>query len=282
MFFILSKTIGFLAYPSNALALLALIGLALVATRFRRAGLWLMGISAVLLALAGWSPLGNVVIYPLEQRFPPWDASRGPPDGVIVLGGAVSPEVSADRNEPQLNEAAERLAAMVTLARQYPNARLVYSGGSGNLIYNAAMEADYALDLIERLGVPRERVQIERRSRNTAENAAFSKAMVQPKPGERWLLVTSAAHMPRAVGVFRKAGFPVEAFPVDWRTRGSSDLTAPFDRVSRGLPRLDTATREWIGLVVYWLAGRTSELFPAPPPPATVSPGAAAPADRRP
>jgi uncharacterized SAM-binding protein YcdF (DUF218 family) len=264
MFFILSKTVGFLAYPSNALVLLALLGLVLAATRFRRTGVWLMGVSAVLLALAGWSPLGNIIIYPLEQRFPPWDASRGPPDGIVVLGGAVSPEVSADRNEPQLNEAAERLAAMVMLARQYPNARLVYSGGSSNLIYNAALEADYALDLIERLGVPRERVQIERRSRNTAENAAFSKALVQPKPGERWLLVTSAAHMPRAVGVFRKARFPVEAFPVDWRTSGPADLTAPFDRVSRGLPRVDTATREWVGLLAYWLAGKTTALFPGP------------------
>lgn len=282
MFFILSKTVGFLAYPSNALALLALLGLGLFATRFRRAGVWLIGTSVVLLAIAGWSPLGNVLILPLEQRFPPWDASLGPPDGIIVLGGAVSPEVSADRNEPQLNEAAERLAAMVTLARQYPDARLVYSGGSGNLVYNEAMEADYALDLMVRLGVPRDRVQIERRSRNTAENASLTKALVQPKPGERWLLVTSAAHMPRAVGIFRAAGFPVEAFPVDWRTRGAGDLVRPFDRVSRGLPRVDTAAREWVGLVAYWLVGETSELFPGPEAPASVNRGSEGPGDRRP
>jgi len=282
MFFILSKTVGFLTYPSNALVLLALIGLGLAATRLRRTGLWLVGISAVALAIGGWSPLGNVLILPLEQRFPPWDASRGPPDGVIVLGGAVSPDVSADRDEPQLNEAAERIAAMVALARRYPDARLVYSGGSGNLVYSAAMEADYALDLLERLGIARTRVLIERRSRNTEENATLSKALVQPKPGERWLLVTSAAHMPRAVGVFRKTEFPVEAYPVDWRTRGPADLAAPFDRVSRGLQRLDTATREWVGLVAYRLAGKTSELFPGPEAAPPVSRGAAGPADRRP
>ena len=264
MFFFLSKTAGFLAMPSNVVALLALLGLGLVATRFRRAGVWLMGIAAVLLAIGGWSPLGNALMFPLEQRFPPWEAARGVPDGIIVLGGAVSPGVSAGRGEPQLNEAAERVTAMVALARQYPDARLVYTGGSGGLIDNTAMEADHALALIERLGIPRARVIIERRSRNTAENASFTKALVQPKPGERWLLVTSAMHMPRSIGIFRKAGFAVEAYPVDWRTRGAAELAVPFDQVGRGLPRLDTAMHEWVGLIVYWLAGKTSELFPGP------------------
>ncbi|MPZ54885.1 MAG: YdcF family protein [Rhizobiales bacterium] len=282
MFFLLSKTIGFLTQPSNCLILLGLLGLVLAATRFRRAGVRLMGIAIALLAIGGWSPLANMLILPLEERFPPWDASRGPPDGIIVLGGAVSPEVSARREEPQLNEAAERVAAMVSLARQYPNARLVYSGGSGGLVFNEAMEADYALDLLERLGVPRGRVQIERRSRNTGENAAFTKALVQPKPGERWLLVTSAAHMPRSVGIFRRAEFAVEAYPVDWRTRGAGDVAVPFYALSGGLARLDTALHEWVGLVAYRLAGRTAELFPGPEVTAPVSRDAAARGGRRP
>jgi uncharacterized SAM-binding protein YcdF (DUF218 family) len=282
MFFVLSKTLGFLAYPSNVLMLAALLGLVLTVTRFRRAGLWLMGLSAVLLAIAGWSPLGNIAIYPLEQRFPAWDASRGPPDGIIVLGGAVSPEPSAGRRETQLNEAAERLTAMAVLARQYPHARLVYSGGSSGLIRNDALEADHAGVLLGRLGVARERIMIERGSRNTAENAAFTKALVQPKPGERWLLVTSAAHMPRSVGIFRKQGFAVEAFPVDWRTAGAADMVIPFHGLSGGLARFDTAMHEWIGLVVYWLSGKTSELFPGPETPAPLTRDAAGRRDRRP
>ena len=282
MFFILSKTVGFLAYPSNAFVLLGLLGLVLLATRLRRAGMWLMAASLVLLAIGGWSPLGNILIAPLEQRFPPWDASRGPPDGIIVLGGAISPEVSAARNEPQLNEAAERVLAFATLARRYPNSRLVYTGGSGALVNNEAKEADHAAALLERLGIPSARVEIERRSRNTAENAAFTKALVQPKPGERWLLITSAAHMPRSIGIFRKVGFPVEAYPVDWRTDGDDSDMAPFDSISSGLPRLDVAAREWVGLIVYWLAGKTSALFPGPEPAAPVIRGAAGPGDRRP
>ena len=105
-------------------------------------------------------------------------------------------------------------------------------------------EAKFALPLLESLGVARDRITLEDHSRNTVENAVYSKAIVQPKPGERWLLVTSAYHMPRAIGVFRKAGFPVEPYPVDWRTRGVEGALHPFATVSDGLRRTDTAVHE--------------------------------------
>ena len=149
-------------------------------------------------------------------------------------------------------------------ARRYPDARIVFSGGSGALIYDEGAEAPLALRLLESLGIPRTRITLEDRSRNTVENAVLSKAIAQPKPGERWLLVTSAHDLPRAVGVFRKAGFPVEAYPVDWRTRGAEDALRPFASVGDGLRRSDTAVREWVGLAVYWLTGQSSSLFPGP------------------
>jgi uncharacterized SAM-binding protein YcdF (DUF218 family) len=129
MFFILSKTLGFFALPSNLVATLAALGVVLMFTRFRRAGRMLATLGVVLLLLAGLSPLGNILIYPLEQRFPPWDAARGAPAGIVVLGGAISPDVSAAHGTPALTEAAERLTAVAELARQYPAARIVYSGG---------------------------------------------------------------------------------------------------------------------------------------------------------
>ena len=85
------------------------------------------------------------------------------------------------------------------------------------------------------LGIPAERIELEDRSRNTVENAVFTRALVNPKPNERWLLVTSAAHMPRAIGTFRQAGFPIEAYPVDWRTSGMVDLVIPFSNLGHGL-----------------------------------------------
>ncbi len=264
MFFILSKVLGFFATPSNGIMVAGLCGALLLSTRFARTGRWLATASLVMLAIVGLSPLGNALIIPLEERFPPWDASGGAPDGIVVLGGAVSPDVAAARNQQALNEAAERMTAVVELARRYPAARIIFSGGDGSFGYEGGNEADSALRLFERLGLPGGRVIAEDKSRNTVENAVFSKRLAMPKPGERWLLVTSAYHMPRAVGVFRRAGFPVEAYPVDWRTRGRQDMTRPFSSVVDGLKRTDTAVHEWVGLAVYWLTGKSSELFPGP------------------
>jgi len=264
MFFILSKTLGFFALPSNLMATIAALGAVLMFTRFRRAGRFLATLGIALLLLAGLSPLGNVLILPLEQRFPPWDAARGAPAGIVVLGGAISPDVSVVRGTPALTDAAERLTAVAELARKYPAARIVFSGGNARLLYAEGSEAEFALRLFESFGIARERLVAEDKSRNTEQNALFSKQLADPKPGERWLLVTSAYHMPRAIGIFRRAGFAVEAYPVDWRTRGRIDLVMPFDTLSGGLRRTDTAVREWVGLLAYWMTDQSSALFPAP------------------
>jgi uncharacterized SAM-binding protein YcdF (DUF218 family) len=265
MCFELSKIFGFFTVPSNLLFLIAAAGIVLMFTRFARCGRRLALTGIVLLALAGFSPLGNALMLPLEQRFPPWDGSRGAPDGIVVLGGAIGPAMSDARGEASLNESAERMTVVAELARRYPNARIVFSGGDGSLLGNSSAEAKYALPLFESFGISRQRVELEAKSRNTAENATFSKALAQPKPGERWVLVTSAHHMPRSVGCFRRAGFAVEAYPVDWRTRGATDLLAPFGGLAAGLARTDVAMREWVGLLAYWFSGRTSELIPGPP-----------------
>jgi len=264
MFFILSKVLGFFALPSNLAITLGLLGVLLLATRWTRIGRFLTVASLIALAVIGLSPLGNALIIPLEQRFPPWDDTRGPPDGIVVLGGAITPDVSAVRGEVALNEAAERVTAAVALARRYPDARIVYSGGTGALIFREGSEAAAAVRIFESLGMAHARITIEEQSRDTMENAAFSLLVAKPQPGERWLLVTSGYHMPRAMGVFRQAGFPVEAYPVDWRTRGPQDALRPFSALGSGLERVDTAVREWVGLLVYWLTGRSSALFPGP------------------
>jgi uncharacterized SAM-binding protein YcdF (DUF218 family) len=266
MFFVLSKVLGFFAIPSNLIVSIGLLGVLLLATRFKRTGRGLIVASLVVLAILGLSPVGNALIIPLEQRFPAWDPARGGPDGIIVLGGMITPDVSAARNEVALNEAAERLTVAVELARRYPNARVLFSGGSSALLFSEGNEAEFAGRLLQSFGIAPGRILLEPRARNTVENAAYSKAMAQPKPGERWLLVTSASHMPRSIGVFRQAGFAVEAVPVDWRTRGSEDVLRPFATMGDGLRRTDTAVREWVGLAVYWLTGKSSELFPRPAP----------------
>jgi len=264
MFFILSKVLGFFALPSNLLITIGLVGLVLLLTRSRRLASWLVVTSLVLLVLFGLSPLGNALMLPLEERFPPWDASHGAPDGVIVLGGVIAEDVSAARGAVALNESAERVTVAAELARRYPKLRIIFSGGTNALLFDKGAEAGFAVRQLEDLGVARERIVAEEQSRNTVENAVFSRLIANPQPGQRWLLLTSAFHMPRAIAVFRAAGFPVEAYPVDWRTTGPMDLVRPYPSVSEGLRRTDVAVREWIGLLLYRLTGKTAELFPGP------------------
>ena len=264
MFFVLSKTIGFALLPTNFLIGLGFIGAVLLLTRWAWLGRKLVMVATVLLVICGLSPLGYMLLYPLESRFPSWDPARGAPDGIIVLGGSVDTDLSAAHRTPVVAYAADRMLAPADLARRYPNARIVFTGGTSNLVATEAREADYSAPILENLGIPKERIILERDSRNTWENAIFTKQMVAPKPGERWLLVTSAFHMPRSMGIFRKAGFDVEAYPVDWRMGGRDELFA-FTRNGReGLEKTEVAMREWIGLVAYRVMGRTGELLPGP------------------
>jgi uncharacterized SAM-binding protein YcdF (DUF218 family) len=264
VFFVFSKTIGHLVMPSNLLMAIGLIGIVLLFSRFRRLASWLIVTSLVLIAVVGYSPLGRILLLPLEDRFPPWDATRGAPDGIVVLGGAILPDVSAARGFVTLSGSAERVTAAAELAHRYPNARIIFTGGNGSLDPTVPPEAPFAVKEFEALGVTHDRVTAEEQSRNTIENAVFSRLLANPKPGQRWLLVTSAFHMPRAIAAFRAAGFPVEAYPVNWHTRGRQDAAELFGSFAEGLGMTDYAAHEWIGLALYRLTGRTSELFPAP------------------
>jgi uncharacterized SAM-binding protein YcdF (DUF218 family) len=266
LFFFLSKTVGIMLLPTNFLIGLGLVGVLLMATRFVFVGRRLLIAAIVLFAICGFSPLGNWVLYSLESRFPPWDETKGAPDGIVVLGGSIDPVLSAAHGGAVVKSSGDRIIAAAALAHRYPNARIVFSGGSGNLIDDDAREADYAASLFESLGISKQRLTLERQSRNTHENAEFSKALAAPKSGERWLLVTSAFHMPRSVGLFRKAGFAVEPYPVDWRVAGRADLTSFQVLPAQGMANIDTGVREWVGLVAYRIAGKTSELFPGPLP----------------
>jgi uncharacterized SAM-binding protein YcdF (DUF218 family) len=265
LFFLLSKTLGIMLLPTNFLIGISLVGAILLATRSAPLGRKLMIASVALLAICGFSPLGNLVLYPLESRFPPWDPAGGAPDGIVVLGGSIDPDLSAAHGVTVFSGSVDRIIAAAALAHRYPKARIVFSGGNANLVSNdAAKEADYAIAVFESLGIAKQRLIIERRSRNTQENAEFSKAIAAPKSGERWLLVTSAFHMPRAVGLFRKAGFVVEPYPVDWRTGGPTDLLAFSNLAVDGLERTDLGMREWMGLMAYWATGKIDDLLPGP------------------
>jgi len=265
VFYYVSKVAWFFATPSNLLISLVLLGLVLAL--FKRLRTFGIGVSLVftLATLAlGLLPIASYVLLPLEERFPTFRDDGKPVEGIILLGGSVEASDSVSRGSIVANESAERVLDTIGLAHRYPAARILISGGGGTVFGDGTAEAPVIADYFKSIGIDPARLLIENRSRTTSENATYSRELAKPREGERWLLVTSAWHMPRAVGVFEKAGFPVTPYPVDFRTAGGSRTHRPFAFVSEGLRRLDIATKEWAGLIGYYATGRTQRLFPGP------------------
>ena len=210
MFYPLSKILTTLLQPSSIVFILLTLGVVLQfwarwAHWGRRAGL--AGIALML--ILGFAPVGNALILPLEQRFSgvPEPGPGDRVDGIVVLGGFEDGWVSASRSGLAVNESAERLTETVRLAVRFPEAKVVFTGGAGGVFMKAEHAAGAVGTYLAEVGIDKARIQVEDKSRNTYENALFTRDLVSPRPGERWLLITSAWHMPRAVGTFRKAGF---------------------------------------------------------------------------
>ncbi len=265
--YIVSKVGGLLLHPSTLILLaLGLSIICLMHDRWRRWGLRLAITSFVALGAAGFLPIGNWLIMPLENRFANVPLPKAGEDvkGVIILGGFEDGWVTAGRPGLALNEAAERLTEGVRIAMRWPNAKVVFTGGVGGILARGLDAAKPIGMYLANAGIEPGRIILEKHARNTYQNATLTKELLKPAPGEVWVLVTSAYHMPRSIGVYRKAGFNITAAPVDFRTRDHRDVYRLFERVSAGLERTDLAVREWIGLLAYWLMGRTSALLPAP------------------
>lgn len=264
MFALVSQVAFFLLRPSNLLVAALLVGLGFNLLRFRRLGGALIVLSALGLLVGGFSPLANWLILPLEQRFENPEPMPETIAGIVVLGGAIDTLASAGRSYPGIERPAERLMVVPRLASRYPSARILLSGGTRGKPDDQG-ESALAREILTELGVPLARIEVEGASLNTWQNAENALEVAKPKPGETWLLITSAAHMPRSVGAFRRAGWrDIVAFPVDWETSGPNDRSRWFRSASMGLTRLDQAVREWIGLAAYVVTGRSSALFPAP------------------
>lgn len=260
LFFWLAKTGWAFASPGSLLVILVITIWLLLKWGAQRHARCLAGLLSLVLLLVALFPVGEWLLHPLESRF-----SGGLPasvDGIIVLGGSVDPVKSAAWNQVEAIATTEREFNFLELARRYPQARLAFTGGSGSLGNQAYKEAEWTRKLFAGQGIDITRVSFEDQSRNTYENAVFSKKLLEPGPGENWLLITTAWHMPRAVGVFCKAGFPVTAYPVDhWTLRG--DLLRLEWDFAGNLGELDTALREWLGLLMYRLTGKTNNLVPS-------------------
>lgn len=261
LFFYASKLLWSLLAP-DALLLYLLLGACLCLWRgWQRAARWLLTIVTVGTLTLAFLPIGVWLLHPLERRF-----AANPPlpeqvDGIVVLGGSINALESYEWNQVQLNNAAERNVAFVELARRYPSAKLLMSGGNGSPGSQQFREADVARELFATLGVDVARIEFERDSRNSWENVSYSKTLMSPQPGETWILITSAAHMPRAVGLFCAQGWPVLPWPVDHQTAASILLRLRLN-LANNLVGLNWALHEWAGLIVYYASGKIGSPLP--------------------
>jgi uncharacterized SAM-binding protein YcdF (DUF218 family) len=264
MFYYLAKIFWLVAEPVSLIAVILAAGLAATALGWRRLGVAATAVALFILVVAAWTSVGALMLHPLESRFARPDPAPSEVAGIIVLGGGFEGAVNRARGGYELNDSGDRFVEAAVLARRYPEAKVVVTGGSGSLLLEGEPDADSAPRLLVALGVEAGRLVLENRSRNTWENAQFTRDLLSPQPGQKWLLVTSAFHMPRSMGLFRKAGFDVLAWPSDYKTSGDERPGLSMDNALDSLGNTSTAIREWIGLFAYWLTGRIDSPLPSP------------------
>lgn len=261
VFFGISKLVWVIISPGSGLVIWALIGIVLLFNGSYKKAKAMLGMLALIMILISVFPVGEWLLRPLEMRFATNPELPDKVDGIIVLSGTEKPYESALWHQVELGESAERNFAFMRLIRQYPHATHVFTGGTGSMKFSHYKSAHVARKLFSELGVDVSQIVFEDQSRNTFENVKFSKALVKPKSDENWVLITTAWHMPRSVGIFEKFKWPVIAYPVDHATKPGDLFRCSWD-FSDHLYVLNMAVKEWVGLAAYWVTGKTSTIFP--------------------
>lgn len=262
--FTLSKLFWIVAQPLSLAFLAISIGLIAGLLRWRRIGLGLSGLGAAILFVTLFTTAGSFFLQVLEERFPKPQTDPSSVACMIVLGGAFETEVTTARGGIELNQSADRFVEVLRLALLYPDAPILVSGGDGSLSGTYEGDAAASQRFFAAFGIPAERLVRETTSRTTYENVQNSKSLLETAGLNNCLLITSAFHMPRSVGLMRKAGIAVIPWPTDYRTSGKVRLGLDVTQPTLNAQQTATAVREWIGLATYFASGRTTALFPAP------------------
>jgi len=260
---LISRTIWLFLQPGNLLVILLVIATFLIWKGRRKTGLSILISCMVIYILVMFGPLTNWLMVPLEKRFAVYtnDDRHGPYSGIIVLAGAERIRYSSSHQQVTLDGAGERLIEAARLARKFPSLPVIFCGGGK--INGMTSEVDIARKFFLSAGIDLNRIRFDNKSYNSHTNAIEAKKRIRPDETGKWLLVTSAFHMPRAVGAFRHAGVAIQPFPVDYRT----DFNDPFlhkPNFSRNLYQLDYAVHEWVGMLAYYIGGYSDSLYPAP------------------
>lgn len=262
LFFYFSKILWGMISPDSLFVILLTLCLLLLLFRQSKKAAILLGLLTCCTLFLSFFPVGEWMLYPLESRFQHNPDLPEHVDGIIVLGGSVIPDLSVEWQQLETNQTHERLSSFIQLARLYPDARLVFSGGNASLDRHKPTEAQIAETYFSQTGISPDRLIIENKARNTAENVSYSMQLVHPRENEIWLMITTAYHMPRAMGVFCRLNWKVIPYPVDHETLPSKLYQPEFNLIGHA-NHLVLASHEWLGLLAYYLSGKTHQLFPA-------------------
>jgi len=255
LFFWISKLAWLFIAPDNLLLMVLIAGVAALWLDKMQLSKWLLsGVAAVMLFIA-LLPVGEWLLYPLESQYPQKPQLPQQIDGIIVLSGAEKTKISKSWGSVELNGAAERDTTFIELARKYPLAKLVFTGGTSSLMNHDMKGADIAKAFFAQQGLDIGRITFERESRNTYENVILTQKLVQPQPNEKWVLITTGWHMPRSRGIFCKNRWDVIPYPVDYYSQRENLFRVELD-LSRHLNNLVTGVKEWVGILAYSLSGK--------------------------
>lgn len=256
LYFVASKVIGFALEPLHLLTLGILITAACVMMRQMGPARLFAACTTLWVLILGAVPLWNAALFDLETRHPS-PRLESSPAGIVVLGGALSPGwITLAHQQVALNDAAERMTTTLALMRRYPEIPVIVSGFSPSFIAPGISESELARQFFAEILGSTDRIQMENRSRNTIENARFSKALMEMSAPGTWLLVTSAAHMPRAAVMFHDLNVKVLPYPTDFRSRNHGDEARWH--LLEGAKQASIVMHEWIGLLAYHLMMRGS------------------------
>jgi len=255
LFFWVSKIAWFFIAPDSLLVLLIIIGTWLFWKQKIKWAKRVFTFLSICLLLITIFPVGEWILYPLESKYKA-NPELNQVDGIIVLSGSINPIRSAIWKQTVLNNSAERIFTSISLSKKYPNAKLVFTGGSGSIFNQTHKHADAAATFYKTQGLDVSKIIFERESRNTTENIILSKVLVNPQKGEKWVLITTGWHMPRSVGIFCKADWHVIPYPVDFRTNPEQLFRFSWG-FARHLNDLKIGIKEWIGYITYSLSGKS-------------------------
>ena len=260
MSFYLSKIIWLILNPFNIFIFITLLSIFLYFVKLRRLSLIIFLINFVFIALISFLPIGSYLIYNIEKEYHSYIQPPEQVDGILILGGATNPILYNEYDQISLNGSSERLVESVFIIKKFDKAKVIFSGGSGIVNRPDFDHAQVAKSFYKKIGIEIDRIIFEDNSRNTYENIIYSKKIANPKLNENWLLITSASHMKRALLIADKNNWKLIPYAVDFKYIKDFKLI-PNLKLLTNLISFQHGSREWLGLVSYYLMGRTDKIF---------------------